>query len=120
MKLITTQHPPPLLFGTGMLSREDPNFKTDSLLALEKCHPREASGPHPEWSLITTTLKADVWERALAVHPDRELAQYVCTGICQGFRIGFNYHRARLIPVHRNMKSAMEQGEVVERYLGEE
>ena len=103
-----------------MLSREDPNFKTDSLLALEKCHHREANGPHPEWSLITTTLKADVWERALAVHPDRELAQYVCTGICQGFRIGFNYHRARLIPVHRIVKSAMEHGEVVERYLGEE
>ena len=61
-----------------------------------------------------------MWERALAVHPDRELAQYVCTGICQGFHIGFNYHLAQLIPVHRNMKSAMEHGEVVERYLGEE
>ena len=70
--------------------------------------------------MITTTLKPDVWERALAAHPDREFAQYVCTGIRHGFRIGFDYHRARLIPVHRNMKSAMEHGEVVERYLGEE
>ena len=70
--------------------------------------------------MITTTLNLDVWESALVTHPDRELAQYVCVGICHGFRIGFNYHRARLIPVHRNMKSAMEHGEVVERYLGEE
>jgi len=69
--------------------------------------------------MITTTLKPDVWERALAAHPDREFAQYVCTEIRHGFRIGFDYHRARLIPVHRNMKSAMEPGEVLERYLGE-
>ena len=120
MKLITTQPPSPLLFGTGTLRREDPNFKTDSLLALERCHPQEASGPHPEWSLITTTLKPDVWERALAVHLNRELAQYVCAEIHHGFHIGFDYHWAWLIPVHRNMNSAIEHGKVVERYLGEE
>ena len=61
-----------------------------------------------------------MWERALAVHPNREFAQYVCAGIRHGFCIGFDYHRAGLIPVHRNMKSAMEHGEVVEKYLGEE
>jgi len=60
-----------------------------------------------------------MWERALAVHPDREFAQYVCSGIRHGFRIGFDYQRARLTPVHRNMKSTMEHGEVV-KYLGEE
>ena len=103
-----------------MLRSEGPNFKTDSLLALERCRPQEATKLHPEWSLISTTLKPDVWERALAVHPDREFAQYICSGIRYGFRIGFDYQRARLTPVHRNMKSAMEHGEVVEKYLGEE
>ena len=44
--------PPFFLFGSGMLRSEGPNFKTDSLLALERCHPRKATRLHPEWSLI--------------------------------------------------------------------
>ena len=111
--------PSPHLFGTGTLSRDGPYIKTDSF-PLERCHPREARVPHPEWSLITTTLKPEAWERALAVHPDRKFAQYVCSGIRHGFHVGFDYHRARLTPIHRNMKSAVEHGEVVEKYLGEE
>lgn len=75
---------------------------------------------HPEWSRITTTLKPETRERALACHLKREFAQYVCSGIRQGFRIGFDYRRAQLTPVHRNMKSAVEHGEVVEKYLSEE
>ena len=119
MKIIPNP-PPPLFFGTGELGRESPNFRTDSLLALDRCHPRETRVLHPEWSRIMTTLKPDVWERALAVHPDREFAQYVCSGIRHGFRIGFNDLQAQLAPVHRNMISAMEHREVVEKYLGEE
>ena len=49
-----------------------------------------------------------------------KLGQYVCSRIRQGFRIGFDYHQALLIPVHRNMKSAVDHREVVEKYLGEE
>ena len=75
---------------------------------------------HQEWSHITTTLKPDVWERALAAHPDRDFAQYIRTGIRHGFHIGFNYRQIKSTPVHRNMKSAGEHGEVVEKYLGEE
>ena len=61
-----------------------------------------------------------MWERALAIHSDRKFVQYVCAEIRHGFRIGFNYHWARLKPVHINMMSVIEHGEVVERYIGEE
>ena len=76
--------------------------------------------PHPEWSRVTATLKPEMWERARPVHPEKVFAKYVCSGICHGFHVGFDYHRAWLTPVHRNMKSASKHGEVVEKYLGEE
>jgi hypothetical protein len=52
-------------------------------------------------------------------HPDQEFATFILTGLEQGFRIGFDY-RSQLSPAKRNMPSATEHPEVVERYPGEE
>eukprot|EP00731_Ephydatia_muelleri_P014314 Em0008g34a len=38
----------------------------------------------------TTPLSPSEWEVALRNHPDREFADYICTGIRHGFRIGFS------------------------------
>ena len=51
-------------------------------------------------------------------HPDQAFAQYICTGIKQGFHIGFNYQLARCRSAKGNMKSVQEHKEVVEQYIG--
>ena len=53
-------------------------------------------------------------------HPNQAFAQYICTGIKQGFHIGFNYQLARCRSAKGNMKSVQEHKEVVEQYIGVE
>ena len=72
--------------------------------------------PCAKWLQITTALRPDVWVRVLPAYPDKEFAEYVCSGICHRFRIGFDYQRAWLTPVYRDMKSAVEHGEVVDKW----
>ena len=109
-----------LKFGTESPIWE-PNFKTECLLALEACRPLEAKVHHADWSQVTTPLKVEVFEAALASHPNQEFRRYnICSGICHGFHIGFNYQHARCRPARGNMKSAQEHGDIVEKYIGEE
>ena len=96
------------------------NFTTESLLALEACRPLKAQVHRGKWATIVTPLRPREWERALSAHPDQEFAGYVCLGIREGFRIGFDYRRARCKPGPGNMKSVREHGDVVERYIGVE
>jgi hypothetical protein len=59
------------------------------------------------------------WNKVLETHPDDEFRAYILNGIRNGFRIGFD----RSIACHlaaTNMKSALENAEVVREYLSKE
>lgn len=59
------------------------------------------------------------WAASLAGHPDKEFADYVVSGIREGFRIGFNYsHSCK--NAARNMPYAAQQVQVVREYLANE
>lgn len=98
-----------LKFGTGSPTWE-PNFRTEHLLALEACRPLEAKVYQRDWLQVTTPLKVEVFEAALASHPDQDFRRYICSGIRHGFHVGFNYQHTRCRPARDNMKSAQEHG----------
>ena len=90
------------------------------LLELEK-----HSGPVNELSgnknlaPIITPLRAQQWAELLSSHPDQSFVDYILHGLQQGFHIG--YKRGGMLQVSkRNMLSALEHPEVVEKYLQEE
>ena len=60
-----------------------------------KTHASHSKGAQGEWGNIITPLCVSVWERKLSNHPDREFAKYVCDGIREGFRVGFDYTKCR-------------------------
>ena len=68
-------------------------------------------------SLITTPLNLETWSQALTHHPDPTFAQYILSGIRDGFRIGFDYNSHRCRPAKSNMLSAKEHPQVVIRYI---
>ena len=68
---------------------------------------------------INTPLRVNEWARALLAHPDQSFARYVCSGLNEGFRIGFQ-RGSPLRPAGKNMQSAREHPEVVEEYLQNE
>ena len=94
----------------------DPNFKTESLLALDSCRPLKAKHV-VDWARIVSPLRAREWESGLSSHPDRNFARYVCEGIREGFQIGRSAH-CKHSP--GNMGSAKKHKHVVEQYIGTE
>ena len=89
---------------------------TQHLLELES-HTDAVPIPLPPSALeITTPLVHHQWEKALALHPDRQFVQYILSGIAKGFHIGVN----RLLTCKRakgNMHSASLHPTPVEDYL---
>ena len=57
------------------------------------------------------------WEEALSKHPDRQFANYVVSGLKNGFRIGFDHITSKLTSSRNNMLSAKENPHVVDEYL---
>ena len=90
---------------------------TEALILLASCSLLRPQVHGSGWGTVVTPLRIAAWERGLAGHPDREFAWYVCTGIREGFRVGFNYVEKRCKPVFRNMKSVEDHREVVEQYI---
>ena len=86
---------------------------TASLLELASATPSKARVHEGEWGDVVTPLKLREWERGLASHPDRDFARYVCDGIREGFRIGYNYGGTRCLSSSGNMKSVEEHSEVI-------
>ena len=96
---------------------------TNDLLSFDACRPAEAGlGPAlpPICRQITTPLDAEVWACQLRNHPDRAFADYIVSGIRQGFRLGFDYSKRKPLPAKKNMRSATDNGTVVEEYLRKE
>ena len=90
---------------------------TNSLVALAACTPVTARTHQGEWDKIVTPLQVSTWEKGLADHPDREFVKFLCTGIKEGFRVGFNYREHRCRTASGNMSSVNEHRDVVEEYL---
>lgn len=90
---------------------------TGDLMAMRACTPITSRVYDADWSKVVTPLRALVWERKLASHPDREFAHWVCEGVREGFRLGFDYRRCHCRSAGGNMRSVIEHREVVESYV---
>ena len=90
---------------------------SSSLLALARCTPLTAQVQRGEWETITSPLRISAWEKGLLCHPDRGFAEYVCNGIREGFRVGFNYRSAHCRQASGNLKSVRDHKEVVAKYI---
>jgi hypothetical protein len=89
----------------------------EALLSLAKCAPMSVGTHKDQWAKVTTPLRAEAWKQGLATHPDRGFAEYICKGVREGFRIGYNYSSHRCKPARGNMKSATEQRSVLDKHI---
>ena len=81
---------------------------------------RVGGAPVPAWlQKVTTPLILREWIIELRDHPDAEFRSYILNGIKNGFRIGFN-RAATCKSASFNMRSAIENAEVVQEYLKKE
>lgn len=64
-------------------------------------------------------LNMDAWEAALASHPDRVYARYLCQGLRKGFCVGFQHGR-QLKSATVNMPSTRLQPETISAYIASE
>ena len=75
----------------------------------------------PNWLLpVETPLVAEEWSRLLRQHPDEAYKQYVLEGLHHGFCIGFRYGSHSSLSAKRNMRSSLDNPEVVDQYLAKE
>lgn len=91
---------------------------TADLICLDLCRPLGPLG-HGVCNLVCSPLNGRAWGDALRLHPDRAFVRFLLKGFKEGFRIGF--HRpAPLQSASRNMGSALQHPDVVQRYLDKE
>lgn len=94
---------------------------TDHLKEMDRRHPGPGCREPPSWlRTITSPLVLAGWRELLKGHPDAEYRDYILRGLEQGFRIGFNYQKHACKGAKTNMKSALSQCEVVDKYLAKE
>ena len=79
---------------------------TDDLLALEACRAGYTVQLADQALKITTPMHAERWEEALRQHPDTAFSGFICRGIRQGFRLGFDRSKCTPVCATRNMLSA--------------
>ena len=68
---------------------------------------------------IVIPLQVSERENLLLTHPDRQFVDYLLDGMKNGFRIGFDYS-SKTVGAKRNMKSAHQHPEVVQKYIDNE
>ena len=83
------------------------------------CKP-ECSGTPPQLLPVITPLQWLTWAMVLESHPDRDFSAYIVEGLRDGFRLGFNYASHICTSANRNMVSALQHPEVIDKYLREE
>ena len=88
---------------------------TADLLCLSFCHPPQEHH-WQELYQVSTPLEVEAWEVALAAHPDRAYARYICWGLREGFRIGFQHGRP-LESATVNMPSTGLRPEAISSYI---
>ena len=91
-----------------------------NLLALQAMS-HQVSPPLPAWCCRAfSPLRGAHWKESLSSHPDSQFAQYILTGIEQGFRIGADRSRGAVQSANRNMPSAYDHPDIVSEYLHSE
>ncbi len=88
------------------------------LLCLDACRPAQEH-QCKDLSVIATPLRQCEWERSLARYPDAAFAMYICSGLKEGFRVGYGRNYP-LKSATQNMESATQHPEVVAEYLRKE
>ena len=109
----------PMMMESRVTSVDTKNLYTAELLSLQGMVPKDGRKVPSVWSTVQTPLCLPRWEALLANHPDRDFSQYIYQGLSDGFRIGYNYdipHKS----AKKNMKSTMEQPQVLKEYIGKE
>ena len=93
---------------------------TADLLCLDFCRPSRPLDPRlPVLSAVKTPLNVAAWRSALSSHPDPALARYICQGLEQGFRVGFQ-RGSPLKSAARNLVSASLHPEAVNEFIVKE
>lgn len=69
---------------------------------------------------VVTPLKWRAWERELAEHPDREWVEFLVAGIRDGFRLGHDQRRVKLVCRRGTMYEATQHGSIISEYLEKE
>ena len=64
-------------------------------------------------SVIDTPLRYGAWLTALHDHPDKAYSRYLCRGILEGFRIGFDRQCLSPKSSTRNMPSANSHHKII-------
>ncbi len=93
---------------------------TRDLAILDSRRPSQAP-QLPQWltNVVMPLILAE-WHRQLQHHPDAKYRRYILDGIQQGFRIGFRYGGHSCQAAKKNMRSALDNTEVVDQYLAKE
>ena len=68
---------------------------------------------------VHTLLHVEAWTTALHYHPNQWFVSFLVSGLCKGFRIGFNWE-LKLASAAWNLPSASEQKTVLDRIFQEE
>jgi hypothetical protein len=101
------------------LPMADAKQYTPELRKLDSFHPCRYTPLPSSITKINTPLNISAWEKALQSHPDTAFREYVLSGISGGFRVGFN-RRQPLRLSSSNMRSALDNPQVVQEYLEKE
>ena len=67
---------------------------------------------------VFTPLKVAEWDHMLAQHPDKQYVTYLLSGTQEGFRIGYERKEHMLGSARKNMKTAVENPQVMQGVLG--
>ncbi len=97
-----------------------PMVTGEQIRALAGCTRREVPTLPEHLTKVVSPMNRQTWERELAGHPDAVLVAELLKGIEEGFRLGYEQGRAPLRAEGKNMPSAMEHGNVVDKYLSAE
>ena len=90
------------------------------LLELERCVPQEPRAIPPSLEAVVTPLRLPVWSSELRAHPDVEFARFIVRGLEQGFRVGFEYGNHTCTSAKRNMLSAVQHPQPIDKYITKE
>ena len=90
---------------------------TSDLLWLDSCIAPQIQKLTPSMGTIVSPLHWGQWQAGLANHSDRAFANFVTTGIREGFHIGYDRAPRDRWSAAKNMPSALERWEVVSSYL---
>ena len=91
----------------------------EDLIRLDRRRPVEPTGRVQPLQANSSPLRWQEWDVGLSTHPDQRFRQYIVNGIQEGFRVGFDY-RCQCWPSRRNIKSAMDNPQVIAQYVESE